>query len=60
MIPIIKNNIYIHNTILNDNEWEDEVNLATKIYRDCYMSYQIRDFNQLVYIYPYSFIFLLL
>ena len=31
LIPIIKNNIYTHNTILNDNEVEDEVNLATRI-----------------------------
>ena len=50
LIPIIKNNIYIPKTILNDNKGEDEENLATRIYSDYSMSYQVREINQLGYI----------
>ena len=50
LIPIIKNNIYTPTTILNDNEGGDEENWRTRIYSDCFMSSQIREFNQLGYI----------
>ncbi len=45
LIPIIKNNIYTTNTILNDNEDEDEEYPSTRIYSDCFMAYQISNFN---------------
>ena len=50
LIPIIRNNIYTPNTILNNNEGEDEEFPSTRIYSDCFMAYQISDFNQLGYI----------
>lgn len=50
LISLIKNNIYTPNTILNNNEAEDEEYPSTIIYSGCFMAYQISDFNQLSYI----------
>ena len=50
LLPIIKNNVYSNTLRVNNNQDIDDAKLPTRIYSDCFQSYQIRDFNNLGFI----------
>ena len=50
LLPIIIKNVYTYSTILNDNEGENEEFPTTRVYSDCFQTYQKEDFNQKRYI----------
>ena len=51
LIPIIKNNIFSnYNNLLNNSEPNDEI-FSTRIYSECFQSYQVSDFNEIGYIF---------
>ena len=50
LLPIIKNNVYSNALRVNNNLDLDDAELPTRIYSDCFQSYQIRDFNRMGFI----------
>ena len=50
LFPLVKKNIYTCYSSLLSNNDENENYPATRIYSDCFQSYQINDFNNCGYI----------
>ena len=50
LLPIVKNNEYTIPERVYNNEDGNNINLPTRIYSDCFQSYQESDFNQLGFI----------
>ena len=50
LLPIVKKNVYTNANRVNNNEDRDDIFLPTRIYSDCFQSYQEIDFNSLGYI----------
>ena len=50
LLPIVKNNVYTIPERVYNNEDGNNINLPTRIYSDCFQSYQESDFNQLGFI----------
>ena len=50
LLPIIVKNVYTPNEEIIDNKDNDTILCATRIYSDCWASYQTTDFNQLGFI----------
>ena len=49
-MPLIKNNIYTYNPSIINNKDPNEDNYATRIFSDCFKTYQVKDFNDMGYI----------
>ena len=47
LLPIIVKNVYTPNEEIIDNIDNDNILCATRIYSDCWASYQTNDFNRL-------------
>ena len=50
LLPIVIKNVYTYPIILNNNEGENEDYPSTRIYSDCFQTYQKEDFNPKGYI----------
>ena len=50
LLPLIKNNIYIYHPSIINNKDPNEENYATRIFSDCFKTYQVKDFNDMGYI----------
>ena len=50
LLPIVIKNVYTYPIILNNNEGENEDYPSTRIYSDCFQTYQKDDFNPKGYI----------
>ena len=49
-MPLIKNNIYTYYPSIINNKDPNEENYATRIFSDCFKTYQVKDFNDMGYI----------
>lgn len=47
LLPIIKNNIFTYCSSISDNKDPNEENYPTRIFSDCFSTYQIKDFNEM-------------
>ena len=50
LLPIIKNNIATDGNEDNEEELYEEESVKTRIYSDCFRSYQVNDFKEMGYI----------
>jgi len=50
LLPIVKNNIITDENQINNHEISEEENVQTRVYSDCFSSYQVNDFRDMGYI----------